>query len=321
MSLRDGIFNVRDFGAKGNGIHDDTVAIQAAVNHAGSASRGTIYFPVGTYRITSPIIFGKNLNIACVGDPGAAISGNFDNFLLKRFQESPLDSIHSIECLQLLNRHSRGRGVALHGCVGRISNCYISAWRGIESYNARSILIDSCTIVGPKAAKSSVGIVAGSATTLSSLKVAGYEQGIRHHNRGLTISGGNFNANTVGIMIGVDENGDNSPSRGFNLSSISMQSNQTGIHVSSGAGGAISGISIAGGNPMDYGLRLGWCQSTVVQSVVVRGGQGFRKAGIAIEFPTQTTFVGVRSLSPTAWSLPVPAARRRELAFLQTDRP
>ncbi len=44
--------NVRDFGASGDGIADDTEAIRAAV--AGSA-HGMVVFPGGTYRITSTI--------------------------------------------------------------------------------------------------------------------------------------------------------------------------------------------------------------------------------------------------------------------------
>lgn len=59
FSLIDGApLNVRDFGAVGNGIADDTVAIQAAINAgAGSvvgAARG-VYFPSGDYYISAPI--------------------------------------------------------------------------------------------------------------------------------------------------------------------------------------------------------------------------------------------------------------------------
>ncbi len=43
--------NVRRFGAKGNGIADDTDAIQAAVNAAGDAGGGVVYFPSGTYMV------------------------------------------------------------------------------------------------------------------------------------------------------------------------------------------------------------------------------------------------------------------------------
>jgi hypothetical protein len=44
--------SVKDFGAVGDGVTDDTAAIQAAVN---SVTNGTIYFPIGNYAITSPI--------------------------------------------------------------------------------------------------------------------------------------------------------------------------------------------------------------------------------------------------------------------------
>lgn len=41
-------FNVRDFGARGDGMADDTAAIQAAINAAPNGG-STIYFPAGTY--------------------------------------------------------------------------------------------------------------------------------------------------------------------------------------------------------------------------------------------------------------------------------
>src|SRR3954468_9511097 len=44
------IINVRDKGALGNGIHDDTAAFQAAINALPSTG-GTVYVPAGTYLI------------------------------------------------------------------------------------------------------------------------------------------------------------------------------------------------------------------------------------------------------------------------------
>jgi hypothetical protein len=44
------VINVRDKGAIGNGIHDDTAAFQAAIN-ALPSSGGTVYVPAGTYLI------------------------------------------------------------------------------------------------------------------------------------------------------------------------------------------------------------------------------------------------------------------------------
>ena len=47
--------NVKDFGAVGDGVTDDTAAIQAAID---SITSGTIFVPKGTYKITSNIFLG-----------------------------------------------------------------------------------------------------------------------------------------------------------------------------------------------------------------------------------------------------------------------
>lgn len=51
--LRDTV-SVQDFGAVGNGVADDTAAIQNAIN-AFPAAGGTLYFPAGMYRATNTI--------------------------------------------------------------------------------------------------------------------------------------------------------------------------------------------------------------------------------------------------------------------------
>jgi hypothetical protein len=67
-------FDVRDYGAKGDGATDDTAAIQAALNAAAtsrsgysSMSSGRVLIPTGVYRITSPLTL--------IGRPGLTIEG------------------------------------------------------------------------------------------------------------------------------------------------------------------------------------------------------------------------------------------------------
>jgi hypothetical protein len=56
------VVNVKDFGAVGDGVTDDTAAIQAAIDYA----EGEVYFPVGNYKISSSLNINNN-SIRLVG--------------------------------------------------------------------------------------------------------------------------------------------------------------------------------------------------------------------------------------------------------------
>lgn len=71
--------NVLDFGAVGNGIADDTVAIQAALD---SASGARVFFPNGTYKITSALQLNDE-NVLDFESRLAIIKGNLTGPLLK----------------------------------------------------------------------------------------------------------------------------------------------------------------------------------------------------------------------------------------------
>ncbi|MGB8413905.1 MAG: glycosyl hydrolase family 28-related protein [Candidatus Binatus sp.] len=78
-----GWLNVKtDFGAVGDGSHDDTPAIQAAIQALGSTG-GTVYFPPGTYSTTASLTVTNATGVRLVGDsstasliqPGGAVAG------------------------------------------------------------------------------------------------------------------------------------------------------------------------------------------------------------------------------------------------------
>jgi hypothetical protein len=48
-------YNVKTYGAVGDGVNDDTSAIQSAIDAAESVGGGTIFLPDGTYKITSTL--------------------------------------------------------------------------------------------------------------------------------------------------------------------------------------------------------------------------------------------------------------------------
>ena len=75
------IINVKDFGAQGNGSTDDTTAIQAAITAIGN---GTLFFPAGTYIIssaltipaqTSPLLQGAGMSATRIVQTSSSASG------------------------------------------------------------------------------------------------------------------------------------------------------------------------------------------------------------------------------------------------------
>ena len=63
-------YNVREFGALGDGSHNDTAAIQAAVDVVSVNNRGSVYIPSGKYKISATIELAAtpDANIAIFGD-------------------------------------------------------------------------------------------------------------------------------------------------------------------------------------------------------------------------------------------------------------
>ena len=60
-------FCVLEYGAKGDGVTDDTAAIQAAIDAAGRAGGNVVYIPAGTYRLTDALT---------IRTPGTRVTGS-----------------------------------------------------------------------------------------------------------------------------------------------------------------------------------------------------------------------------------------------------
>jgi hypothetical protein len=73
LNAINGTVNVKDFGAVGDGVADDTAAIQAAHN-----TSKPIYYPAGTYRVTSTITISSG-QFVMLGDSSATILVGTDN--------------------------------------------------------------------------------------------------------------------------------------------------------------------------------------------------------------------------------------------------
>ena len=78
--------NVRDFGALGDGIHNDAPAIQEALNSVAERG-GVVYMPAGVYRMCEGVVVPFGVNVE---DITTATTGPWQNYLDTRDKGFPL---------------------------------------------------------------------------------------------------------------------------------------------------------------------------------------------------------------------------------------
>lgn len=74
------VINVKQYGAVGDGVADDTAAIQAAITACQSGGGGQIYIPTGRYLISSAINIPTGVHIKGTGRESTYIELNGTNF-------------------------------------------------------------------------------------------------------------------------------------------------------------------------------------------------------------------------------------------------
>lgn len=147
--------NVKRFGAKGDGIHNDTLAIQSAI--MACPKDGRVYIPRGKYLITS-IFLKDNLTlelgdgVELLGDttrenfgilPGLIDNDNNDEYYLGSWEGNPLDSFTSlITGINVKNVKIIGRGT-LNG-NGSKENWWNEPKIKKIAWRPRSIFLNNC---------------------------------------------------------------------------------------------------------------------------------------------------------------------------------
>lgn len=116
------VYNVKDYGAVGNGTTDDTTDIQAAISACNTAGGGIVWFPEGTYLISSTLsVTGSS--IALLGT-GAGFDGNDVNYASNRpatkilwggSSGSPMIKFQAVQGCRLEEMELDGGGVASYG--------------------------------------------------------------------------------------------------------------------------------------------------------------------------------------------------------------
>lgn len=149
-------FDVRDYGAIGDGYHDDGYALSNALAACYAVGGGTVYFPPGTYRIADQVIIdggGNHQQMIRVTGCGSAsiiymdnVSGNFDLITLKGIGHIEVDRLIFIgNPSRTVDVHQAG--LLLYSCnYAYLHDC---EFFGIESGAGGSVvsIVDCSSIV------------------------------------------------------------------------------------------------------------------------------------------------------------------------------
>lgn len=117
------VVNVKDYGAMGNGVNDDTSAIQAAIDEALTKS-GTVYLPPGNYRVTSQLDVDGNGFITIQGAGGRTLQSTIDATILSGnvFEVTSLQCVRFSD-IQIINHGTTGSNISFSSGEGHsVSN-------------------------------------------------------------------------------------------------------------------------------------------------------------------------------------------------------
>ena len=130
------------FGAMGDGVTDDTTALQAAITYA-EENTGLLYIPSGDYRITGTLRIRKSLRI--VGDKGCI---NYKGTYLRHYGDGDISAIYVGSEDGSFVHNVFIENIALGNFSVDFLNQYAEEKTGITFANASEIEVENCSVYG-----------------------------------------------------------------------------------------------------------------------------------------------------------------------------
>lgn len=230
------IKNVLDFGADATGVADSTTAIQAAVNWTSGANRGTIYFPIGSYKTSAPITFntaGLNICFRGEGNGTQIIAGGFSSggYVFDRHLGSPSNTAQVlIEKLSLQFDSTVTGGVRLGSCnsiAARDCNLGSLTTEDSAGNSSQNFLLENCAFAGLNG-----GIVIGSSGTVLECGFKNCLTAIRAYGKGFYIGGCRVENSGSAYLLGLDSAGTDQNASGFAIIGGTMEGNWIDVDFS-----------------------------------------------------------------------------------------
>lgn len=136
-------FNVKNYGAVGDGSHDDTSAIQSCINAALATAKGTstVYFPAGTYKITATLVCSSATGTA--GGKGVYLlgDGHEASQIFKNSSFGPAVTFNG-------NGGPAGNNTQFGGMENITVNGNASTGGLVQTNSAQQMLFKGCSFIG-----------------------------------------------------------------------------------------------------------------------------------------------------------------------------
>jgi hypothetical protein len=218
-----GYRNVKDYGAIGDGVADDTAAIQRAIDDTLQSSlgiafnemAGIVWFPSGRYRVTSSINIGasNSRSIRLQAENGALIEGSFAGPLLSRPKTGGTSYAQfAVDGINFSQGNASGSCLTIGDNIcGTVSNCRFgtSAAATLVKVGSDQTFFHSCGFKGNFAAtgggsSGAIGLMGGSLSVIGcSFQALGI--GIKCYGfPALSAISNRFEVNGIGIQAGGD---------------------------------------------------------------------------------------------------------------------
>lgn len=285
-----GVTNVKEFGAKGDAVTDDTADIQAAINAAPRFS--ILYFPPGWYIVTSTLTFvlGKSLIIRGAGRPFFTSASHQGGTLVYGVVNAPIFDMANpqtvtVEDIHVQNAHASGTCIRLEGgSLAEFNRVWLTGFKGLITEHDVFMLTlrtVNCSHVGNPAG--SIGAALQGHVVVSGFEAIGHDHALRLFTFGGSVHGLRIETCSKGLVLGMDYTGATNVCRSMHISGIGMEANNVGIEIKHCSHSLISGVSIQGSTSAPSGQsQIGIDAETAdrVEFVGILAGGSFDDAAI-----------------------------------------
>jgi hypothetical protein len=260
------VINVKDWGAVGNHVANDSPKIQAAIDYCISKGGGTVFFPEGQYSVTSPFVVGSDSNPSIgvkflgTGKHGASIvvshsysdPNNYGAVFSKGNKQ--YDCIERIESMSIWSCKVTRENVQIVSCGGTVdASDAIGAYIALCGVSGGTIAPNLTQQGGGGGVAGSFGYAVGTGGTIIGCRGHATDIFYMLSGEGCTLIASSCEGSSIACRVGWAPSGER-PTKGAVIMQLQTEQCNVGVDLYNLSGGFIGGNVITGtvGTPTPY---------------------------------------------------------------------